>query len=74
MKASKLTDEERAALHKSPMNYVPEQERNFDNKTIPKRPMFTVTGSCEIKGVHYNIVDYVTPREPTVVNRSYLEE
>ena len=42
----------------STWEYVPEQERNFDNKTIPTRPMLKVKGTTVIDGQKYNIVDY----------------
>ena len=42
----------------APYNYVPEQERNFDNKTMPERAPRVVRGTTLIDGKLYNIVDY----------------
>ena len=39
--------------------FVPEQGRNFDNKTIPTQPdRLMVKGSTVIDGKYYNIVDW----------------
>ena len=42
----------------STWKYVPEQERNFDNKTIPTRVPLLYKGTTVIDGKKYNIVDY----------------
>ena len=58
MKAQTLSEEELSALGKVSRDYVPEQERNFDAKVQPQRDVLRVTGTCEINGTHYNIVDW----------------
>jgi hypothetical protein len=42
----------------STWKYVPEQERNFDNKTIPNATPLLHKGTTVIDGQKYNIVDY----------------
>ena len=42
----------------STWEYVPEQERNFDNKTIPTLVPLLYKGTTVIDGTKYNIVDY----------------
>ena len=50
-----LTEDELRSLGDMPREYVPEQERNFDAGTIPTRNHFRVKGTCEHKGVTYNL-------------------
>jgi hypothetical protein len=54
-----LTEQELLGVTNSARKvYVPEQERNFDNKTQPTGDTWYVRGQCEHKGVTYNIVDW----------------
>ena len=54
-----MTAEEREALGRVRVEYVPEQERNFDNQHYPMRDELYVKGQTIIEGKVFNIVDYV---------------
>ncbi len=57
--SNKLTAEEREALGRVRVEYVPEQERNFDMQHYPARDELYVKGQTMIEGKVFNIVDYV---------------
>ena len=58
MNEVELTDVVELLREGPSINYVPEQERNFDNKTMPTRHPLYHKGTTEIEGKVYSIVDF----------------